>query len=105
MFLLNELNQIEVEEFSISGEELEYILVENTQENRKRIDLALATQFNWAIVSLSNLLDLTAGGRQVLKEHTEEDMIDIAGIVWNELPVEITDKIMWSKKTGFVLND
>ena len=37
MILLNEINQIFVKDYSCVGEELEYVLVENTPEIGKRL--------------------------------------------------------------------
>lgn len=103
MILLNEINQIPVKDYSCMNGELEYVLVENTPENRKKIDLALATQFNWAIVDLANPWHLTAGGSQVLSEHSEDDTINVAGIIYDELPHELTERICWSREDGFFL--
>lgn len=101
MLILNEFNKLEVEEHSIAEEEIEYILVEDTPENRKAIDLALATHFSWAIVSLENLNYLTAGGSEVIQKHTDGGFINLAGIIWDELPEETTRVIYWSSKHGF----
>ena len=65
MIIINELNKLTVTDFSVSGEELEYVLVDDTPENRKKIDLALATQYSWCIVSMSDK-HLTAGGNEIL---------------------------------------
>lgn len=104
MLILNEFNKLEVEEHSIMGEEIEYILVEDTPENRKAIDLALATHFSWAIVSLENVNNLTAGGHEVIQKHAEEGFINLAGIIWDELPEETTKAIYWSSKHGFSID-
>lgn len=104
MLILNEFNKLKVEEHSIMGEEIEYILVEDTPENRKVVDLALATHFSWAIVSLENVNSLTAGGREVIQKHAEEGFINLAGIIWDELPEDTTKAIYWSSKHGFSID-
>lgn len=103
MILLNEINQIEVVDYSVVENELEYILVENTPENRKKIDVALATQFNWCIIDLDDMYSITAGGNEILSEHSEGDKINVCGIIFDNLPNEITSKIGWSKDIGFKL--
>ena len=105
MILLNEINQIPVKDYSCMSEELEYVLVENTPENRKRIDLALALQFNWCIVDMRDKYSLTAGGHEILSEHSEDDTINVAGIIYDELPYELTERICWSRENGFVIEE
>lgn len=105
MILLNEINQILVKDYSCVGEELEYVLVENTPENRKKIELALAMQFNWCIVDMGDKYSLTAGGHEILKEHSGDDYINVAGIIFDELPHEVIKKIQWSKGSGFVFEE
>ena len=105
MILLNEINQIPVKDYSCMSEELEYVLVENTPENRKKIELALAMQFNWCIVDMGDNYSLTAGGHEILSEHSEDDTINVAGIIFDELPHEVTERICWSRENGFVIEE
>ncbi|MDW5524610.1 hypothetical protein R6Z02_12700 [Carnobacterium maltaromaticum] len=99
MIIINELNKLTVTDFSISGEELEYVLVDDTPENRKKIDLALATQYSWCIVSMSDK-HLTAGGNEILCKCSVEGYINLCQIL-EELKLDT----IWSKSGGFVLMD
>lgn len=99
MIIINELNKLTVTDFSVSGEELEYVLVDDTPENRKKIDLALATQYSWCIVSMSDK-HLTAGGTEILRKCSDEGYINLCEIL-DELKLDT----MWSKIGGFVLMD
>lgn len=99
MIIINELNKLTVTDFSVSGEELEYVLVDDTPENRKKIDLALATQYNWCIVSMSDK-HLTAGGTEILSKCSEEGYINLCQIL-----EELNLYTIWSKSRGFVLMD
>ncbi|MBC9808735.1 hypothetical protein [Carnobacterium maltaromaticum] len=60
MMIINELNKLIVMDFSVSGEELEYVLVDDTPENRKKIDLALATQYSCVTNSSKNRYEALA---------------------------------------------
>ena len=99
MIIINELNKLTVTDFSVSGEELEYVLVDDTPENRKKIDLALATQYSWCIVSMSDK-HLTAGGNEILCKCSVEGYINLCQIL-EELKLDT----IWSKSGGFVLMD
>lgn len=105
MILLNEINQLKVIDYSVVENELEYVLVENIPENRKKIDLALAAHFNWAIISMEDFNMLTAGGNEIISEHTEDNTINVVGIIWDNLPEKITSKIGWSLATGFITSE
>ena len=100
MIIINELNKLTVTDFSVSGEELEYVLVDDTPENRKKIDLALATQYNWCIISMTDKHYLTAGGNEILSKCSVEGYINLCEIL-DELKLDT----IWSKSDGFVLMD
>lgn len=100
MIIINELNKLIVMDFSVSGEELEYALVDDTPENRKKIDLAVATQYNWCIISMTDKHRLTAGGNEILSKCSTEGYINLCEIL-DELKLDTT----WSKCGGFVLMD
>lgn len=99
MIVLNELNKLNVADYSVMGEELEYVLVEDVPENRKIIDLALATQFNWAIVDMGNPWHLTAGGGEIISKCSGEGYINLCEILIDELGLNVE----WSKSKGFRL--
>ncbi|MDW5522128.1 hypothetical protein R6Z02_00080 [Carnobacterium maltaromaticum] len=101
MIIINELNKLTVTDFSISGEELEYVLVDDTPENRKKIDLALATQYSWCIISMTDKHRLTTGGNEILSKCSAEGYINLCQILTDELGLEVG----WSKSGGFELMD
>lgn len=101
MQLLKEFNKLAVRNYSVAGDEVEYILVDDTPENRKVIDLALASHFNWAIVSLVETYHLTAGGTEIIQNNSEGGFINLAGIIWEELPVNDNKDVVWHSKLGF----
>lgn len=100
MIIINELNKLIVMDFSVSGEELEYVLVDDTPENRKKIDLALATQYSWCIISMMDIHRLTAGGTEILSKCSAEGYINLCEIL-DELKLDT----MWCKSGGFILMD
>ena len=48
---------------------------------------------------------LTAGGHEILSEHSDDDTINVAGIIYDELPYELTERICWSRENGFVIEE
>ncbi len=99
--LLNELNKLEVADYSTAGAEVEYVLTDDTAENRKQIDIALATQFSITIVNMQDSYSLTPFGFEIIRKHTEEGFIDLVGIIWECLENVNVDAVYWSVAKGF----
>lgn len=77
----NELNKMEYLDSATGGGELEYVLIKDTEDNRKQINLLLCLVNNWAIVP-EHYAPATYEFINVCKREFE-GYLDIAYLVYN----------------------
>lgn len=91
MKLLDKVNLLAVEDYSAENDELEYVEVANTPENRELLISALEES---GLVSG----DVSA----IIDEYTGSHYIDVAGILFVETPNSFSKDLVWSTTRGFV---
>lgn len=77
----NELNKMEVLDSSAGGGELECVLIKDTEDNRKKINMLLCLVNNWAIVP-EHYAPATYEFINVCKRECE-GYLDLAYLVYN----------------------
>lgn len=81
------LNQFEVIDCSTGGQELEYVLIENTKENVEKLNEFLCTVNNWAMVSPMFLCPVMNEFLRHCRSEGE-DTLDLAYLVYNYLNIK-----------------
>lgn len=98
-YFLKQINEIEVVEYSIFSNELEYVNVVDNHHNRMIIDSALNNYFNFMRTWADKP---TVSSDKIMDEYSNGESIDISGIIYNKLP-QRNSEIWFHADTGFQL--